>query len=184
MRDTKTKLYDSLLELARKKSIDKITVKQIAENCGVTSQTFYNHFSDKYEMVNWAYQKRVGILFEQLQADEIDWKTFLDSFLMAYENNSRFVQNALNNTHGEDSYVKRTSVFLCNCMETILCKKRGWKEAPCELKIMIKMYVSGVINAVAYWLFDDNDMSREDMVKVIDEALPDRLRDAYLYFPG
>ena len=51
-KDTKELLKNSLIELAKKKPIDKITIKQVSENAGVTSQTFYNHFSDKYDMVH------------------------------------------------------------------------------------------------------------------------------------
>ena len=34
-----------------KKSIDKITVKDITENCGYSSATFYRHFKDKYDLI-------------------------------------------------------------------------------------------------------------------------------------
>ena len=62
-KDTKELLRDSLIELARKKPLDKITIKQVSENAGVTSQTFYNHFRDKYDMVLWAYRNRVDDVF-------------------------------------------------------------------------------------------------------------------------
>lgn len=42
---------ESVRELAAQRSLDKITVKEIAQNCGVTSATFYNHFRDKYDLI-------------------------------------------------------------------------------------------------------------------------------------
>ncbi len=48
---TKEILAESIQELAASKSVEKITIKEITQNCGMTSTTFYNHFSDKYELL-------------------------------------------------------------------------------------------------------------------------------------
>ncbi len=37
--------------------VEEITVRQITENCGVTSQTFYRNFLDKYDLINWYFDK-------------------------------------------------------------------------------------------------------------------------------
>ena len=56
---TKDLLADSLKELCKTKSADKITIKELTKNCGLTSPTFYNHFRDKYELMAWIYNKEV-----------------------------------------------------------------------------------------------------------------------------
>ena len=40
-------LAESFRELAEQKSVDKITVREIAENCGYSPATFYRQFRDK-----------------------------------------------------------------------------------------------------------------------------------------
>jgi len=50
---TKRILSDSLASILEKKPIDKITVKDIVTECGLTRQTFYNYFSDIYGLVEW-----------------------------------------------------------------------------------------------------------------------------------
>ena len=50
---TKKALAQSLKELGASKILDKITVADITEHCGVNRQTFYYHFDDKYELLNW-----------------------------------------------------------------------------------------------------------------------------------
>ena len=40
-------------ELMKRKSLEKITVSDIVQNCGLNRQTFYYHFQDKYDLVNW-----------------------------------------------------------------------------------------------------------------------------------
>ena len=44
---TKRNLQDALLELARERSLDDITVGDIAEHAGVNRSSFYQHYSDK-----------------------------------------------------------------------------------------------------------------------------------------
>ncbi len=46
-------LAESLKELAEKQPIDKITIKEITDKAGVIRPTFYNHFQDKYELLEW-----------------------------------------------------------------------------------------------------------------------------------
>ena len=46
-------LAESLKELAAKKPIEKITIKEITDKAGVIRPTFYNHFQDKYELLEW-----------------------------------------------------------------------------------------------------------------------------------
>ena len=52
-RDTARLLADSFKELACRTPIEKITVKEITDRAGVIRPTFYNHFQDKYELLEW-----------------------------------------------------------------------------------------------------------------------------------
>ena len=46
-------LAESFKELATQRSIEKITIKEITDKAGVIRPTFYNHFQDKYELLEW-----------------------------------------------------------------------------------------------------------------------------------
>lgn len=48
-----TLLAESFKELAKKHPIEKITIKEITDMAGVIRPTFYNHFQDKYELLEW-----------------------------------------------------------------------------------------------------------------------------------
>jgi probable dihydroxyacetone kinase regulator len=54
---TKTALAASLKKISETTPIDRITVTQIVDDCGVNRQTFYYHFNDIYDLVAWIYQK-------------------------------------------------------------------------------------------------------------------------------
>lgn len=51
---TKRALEASLKDLLRHKPLDKITVSDLTEHCGVNRMTFYYHFKDIYDLVEWS----------------------------------------------------------------------------------------------------------------------------------
>ena len=63
---TRYKLAASMKECMKSAPVDKITVKEIVEGCGVTRQTFYRNFLDKYDLINWYFDKLVLQSFEQI----------------------------------------------------------------------------------------------------------------------
>ena len=50
---TKHALEASLKHLLLKKPLNKITISDIAEDCGISRMTFYYHFKDIYDLVEW-----------------------------------------------------------------------------------------------------------------------------------
>jgi len=52
---TKRALAASLKELLLEEPFDKISVAQICERCDMNRKSFYYHFKDKYDLVNWIY---------------------------------------------------------------------------------------------------------------------------------
>ena len=51
---------DAYLELAEEKPLRKISVSDIAGRCGLSRVTFYNHFSEKHDLLLWTYVSVFG----------------------------------------------------------------------------------------------------------------------------
>ena len=51
---TKQALEASLKRMMLKKPLDKITIRDITEDCGISRMTFYYHFKDIYDLVEWS----------------------------------------------------------------------------------------------------------------------------------
>lgn len=47
------RLVNSFIQIASRTPIEKITIKEITDGAGVIRATFYNHFQDKYELLEW-----------------------------------------------------------------------------------------------------------------------------------
>ena len=69
---TKKALEQSLKNLLLKKPLNKITINDITEDCGINRMTFYYHFRDIYDLVEWACledaskaleEKKIGIAY-------------------------------------------------------------------------------------------------------------------------
>ena len=52
---TKKALATSLKKLVSEKPLNKITIADIVEDCEVNRQTFYYHFKDLYDLIEWIY---------------------------------------------------------------------------------------------------------------------------------
>lgn len=51
---TKHALEDSLKRLLMHKPLDKITIQDLTADCGISRMSFYYHFKDIYDLVEWS----------------------------------------------------------------------------------------------------------------------------------
>lgn len=83
---TKRALAASLKSLLAKKPLDKITVIDIAEDCGVNRQTFYYHFQDIYDLIDWTFVSEADQVIGGKKTYETWQQGFLQVFQAALEN--------------------------------------------------------------------------------------------------
>ena len=70
---TKRALEQSLKNLLLQKPITKITINDIAEDCGINRMTFYYHFKDIYDLVEWSCEEDARKAIEgNILTDEIE----------------------------------------------------------------------------------------------------------------
>mgnify|MGYP001233706116 CR=1 FL=1 len=105
---TKRALANSLKKLLSKRSFDKITVKDIVEDCGVNRQTFYYHFHDIYDLIEWIFQDAAEDLIRN-GLDYEDWSAGLEILLQYLQENRALILNAYNSISHEvvADYIKK-----------------------------------------------------------------------------
>ena len=106
---TKKKLAGALKELMKTTTFDKITVSDITEKCDVHRQTFYYHFQDRYELLDWIF---VNEIIEPFSKD-FSFDNMGEKFYNLFETmnaNKKFYQSALK-TNGDDltRYISRVA---------------------------------------------------------------------------
>ena len=71
---TKQAMYHAIKKLITTKSINKITIKDITDTCGLNRQTFYYHFKDIYDLLEWSFQEEFRFIDSYLQKPEYTWE--------------------------------------------------------------------------------------------------------------
>ena len=74
----KKMLANTIKELMNEKPLTKITVQDLTKKCGISRQTFYNHFHDIYELVEWIYLNEAHITLGENISYE-NWQDALEA---------------------------------------------------------------------------------------------------------
>lgn len=68
--DMKNIISNTLLSMAKQKGIDKITVKALIDACDISRQTFYYHFQDIMEVIEYSVKQAThAMLARSLEAE-------------------------------------------------------------------------------------------------------------------
>ena len=89
---TKRALEQSLKNLLLKKPLTKITVGDITEDCGINRMTFYYHFKDIYDLVEWSCLEDAKRALEEKKTYDTWQQGFLQIF-KAVQENKPFILN-------------------------------------------------------------------------------------------
>lgn len=90
---TKQALEESLKHMLLKKPLDKITIRDITEDCGVSRMAFYYHFKDIYDLVEWACIEDASKALQGKKTYET-WQEGLLQIFEAVLENKPFILNA------------------------------------------------------------------------------------------
>ena len=83
---TKLALEASLKKLLAQKPLDKITISDIADDCGINRMTFYYHFKDLYDLVEWCLIEDTSKTLAGNKTYDTWQQGFLQIFEMVLEN--------------------------------------------------------------------------------------------------
>lgn len=90
---TKRALAAALKDLMKETSFEKISVGDICERCDMNRKSFYYHFRDKYDLVNWIFDIEFIAVARKKEYDE-PWELLADISEFFYKNRE-FYRRAL-----------------------------------------------------------------------------------------
>ncbi len=111
---TKRALASSLKKILCKKPLSKITINDITEDCGVNRMTFYYHFRDVYDLIEWMCIEDGAKVLEGKKTYDT-WQEGLGNILKLIIDNKQFICNvyhSINREHIEN--------YLCNIVYDLL----------------------------------------------------------------
>ena len=90
---TKQALEASLKRLMLKRPLDKITIRDLTEDCGISRMAFYYHFKDIYDLVEWACIEDAAAALQGKKTCDT-WQEGLLQIFEAVLENKPFILNA------------------------------------------------------------------------------------------
>ena len=177
---TKEILAESLQELAQKKSIEKITVKEIADNCAFSTTTFYRLFHDKYDLIMWDYLRSGNEIMGRIGVNGYPWRQTLYDGLQFFWNKRDYIKNLLLHTSGHDAFIRNQTTANIDMLETYILKASGKEILDEDTKIYIRMYVFATVQIICEWLTGEIECSADHLGRLFEDMVPEKLKQ-YLY---
>ncbi len=181
---TKKAIASSVKELMRKKDLQKISVADIVEHCGINRQTFYYHFKDKYDLVNWIYYSEVVMAVTHNRLHN-DWSGVLLDVLNSMKREQVFYINALNVTGQnafQDYFFDVTKSLLSEIIDEMEEDHIIAKE---DKDFIAEFYAYGLVGITVQWARCGMRQPPEEIVQRLSHFINDSTRYATArYFKG
>ena len=161
---TKRALEQSLKNLLLKKPLTKITVGDIAEECGINRMTFYYHFKDIYDLVEWSCLEDAKKALDEKKTYET-WQQGLLQIFEAAQENKPFILNVYRCVHREQ--VER---YLQPLVDQLLLEVLNEEIGEMTLRDEDKQFIAQIysyifIGLMLDWIKDD---MRADPQQIVD----------------
>ncbi|MDD3338522.1 MAG: TetR/AcrR family transcriptional regulator C-terminal domain-containing protein [Lachnospiraceae bacterium] len=162
---TKRAMEASLKKLLLKKPIYKITINDIAEDCGINRMTFYYHFKNIYDLAEWSCEEDAA----KALAGNKTYDTWQEGFLQIFEavkENKPFVMNVYRSVSHEqvEAYLYKITYDLLIYVVDETAK--GMPVSEEDKAFIANFYKYAFVGLMLDWI--RNDM-REDPHRIIDK---------------
>ena len=148
---TKLALEASLKHLLMKKPLDKLTINDIAEDCGISRMTFYYHFKDIYDLVEWTCEEEARKALEGKKTCATWQEGFLQIF-EAVKENKPFIMNVYHSVSREqiENYLFRLTYQLI--MGVVEEKSVGVNITQEDKTFISEFYKYGFVGIMLDWI--------------------------------
>lgn len=160
---TKKALAEALKQLLTRKPINKITINDITEQCGISRMTFYYHFKDIYDLVEWTLEEATQqIIGENRYAD--NWQQgFLDLLKEVKENQKLYmnVYRSMDREAIERYLLKKVEPLLMPVVEK---EAAGMGISPEGKRVVAIFYTYAFIGVVLDWISKGMPLTPQQVV--------------------
>lgn len=158
---TKKALAAAFKELTEEIVFDKITIGHICEKCDMNRKSFYYHFKDKYDLIEWIYYTE--FISEMERKTHSDIKSILLDICLYFEENRKFYCKILK-YDGQNSF--------CECFKKLLLPRIEKSilrifENDDNNAFYISFLSDTFINAIRKWMLTQENTSAGKFVSLM-----------------
>lgn len=161
---TKKALSLALMELMKTESFQKISISDICDLCHMNRKSFYYHFKDKYDLVNWIFDNEF-IAIVQRARDKDTWE-FLLEILRCFYDNRVFYRKALSyqgqNSLGEHLMEVTEPIFRARMAEALEGE---------AMEFYVNFATDALLAALVRWLREEDCMPPEQFLRMIKSVI-------------
>lgn len=162
---TKRALEQSLKNLLLKKPLTKITVGDITDDCGINRMTFYYHFKDIYDLVEWSCLEDAKRALEEKKTYDT-WQQGLLQIFKAVQENKPFILNVYRCVHRE-----QVEKYLQPLVDQLILNVINEEASGITVRDEDKQFIAQVysymfIGLMLDWITDD---MREDPQQIVEK---------------
>ena len=161
---TKLALEAALKKELLTKSLDKITINELAEDCGISRMAFYYHFKDIYDLVEWVCVED-GTKALQGKKTYENWQEGFCQIFEAVQENKPFIMNVYRCVDRQkiESYLnKLTYQLIADVVEE---KCTGMQVAEEHKEFIAGFYKYGFVGVMLDWIKDGMQEDYSTIVK-------------------
>ena len=176
---TKEALASALKQMMTVKPIGKITVKDLVEICGVNRQTFYYHFDDVFDLLEWVFEEDANrVLPHKVVYDH--WREDVLGFMDYLQDNSTFTLNVYNSNSRLYMlrYLKEKMEGCIRSFAIIVSEGRNIDRQ--DFEFVVQIYANLAIGFISQWLDMGmqlpKEITTERILKVMENSVENMLQ--------
>lgn len=162
---TKRALANAFKELLKNKPFSKISISDICEKCEMNRKSFYYHFKDKYDLVNWIYYTEF-ITVARKREYILGWDLLEDLCMYFYENREFYRKTF--NVVGQNSFSDYFREVVVMINKTIMDEIFDEND---PLDFYVDFYSDAFFCAIKRWITDKDCVPPDVFVKSLKKCL-------------
>ena len=180
---TYKQLTTSLIQLLTNKSFEDLSVSEICEHANVHRATFYKHFNDKYEFLNFCFDNELSKIAFDVQNKEPTVENIRENFMYFIRTTFEFVCSKkaifaliLTNKYTMSLGASFTAAVHNYCLEKIKIILPGTSKERAEL--FASFYSNAFIGVVTHYVTSPDDYPLEEVYAFLENRV-NELCDSY-----
>ncbi|WP_342477607.1 TetR/AcrR family transcriptional regulator [Paenibacillus sp. FSL H7-0350] len=157
---TRQRFIEVFCELYSQKPIEKISVQEIANKSGYNRSTFYQYFTDIYELVDSVENDLLNEMKQELTNKELSVHTVQDTLSCLGKREHLQVLNALLGDYGSVRFLKRLK------QEFILDQYLNIPQNHSLTPYFIEFYLTTTLSLFRLWLQRGKDIPPEEFIRL------------------
>ncbi|MGN0906402.1 MAG: TetR/AcrR family transcriptional regulator [Bullifex sp.] len=178
---TKIAISWALKELVKEKPLNKITIQDIADRCGINRQTFYYHFQDIIDLVRWTLYTDAEKLIRGNKTYDTWQKGYLAVF-RTIEQDKTFILNIYHHAPREYITDYLYSVTLGLLTDVVKEKERemGLRVREDDIMFIANFFKYSLVGIVLDWIGKGMEEKSEVIVSKLDSIIHGTIEKALM----